>query len=98
MEVGPEKTLLTEFVLKAESDNLELWHKIKKAWVRVDKTTMGKKDCVAKEAYTQWVKGRVSEIQMSFAIVAPTISHQTEPDPLVTISKKEVDALKSQIA
>jgi hypothetical protein len=98
MEVEPEKTLLTKFVLKTKSDNLELSHKIKKAWVRVDKTTMGKKNCVDKEAYTQWVKGRISEIRMPFAIVAPTVSQQTEPDPLVTISKEEVDALKSQIA
>jgi chromosome segregation ATPase len=59
---------------------------------------MGKKNCVAKEAYTQWVKGRISEIRMPFAIIAPTVSQQTEPDPLVTISKEEVDALKSQIA
>jgi hypothetical protein len=35
---------------------------------------------------------------MPFDIVALTISQQMEPDPLVTISKEEVDALKSQIA
>jgi hypothetical protein len=98
MEVEPEKTLLTEFVLKTEADNLELWHKIKKAWVRVGKATMSKKNCVAKEGYTQWVKGRVSEIRMPFAIVAPTVCQQTEPDPLVTVAKEEVNALKSQIA
>jgi hypothetical protein len=35
---------------------------------------------------------------MPFDIVALTISQQMKPDPLVTISKEEVDALKSQIA
>jgi hypothetical protein len=43
-----EKALLAEFVLKTEVGNLELWNKTKKAWVKVDKTMMGKKNCVAK--------------------------------------------------
>jgi chromosome segregation ATPase len=35
---------------------------------------------------------------MPFTITAPTTSQQSEPDPFVTISKEEADALKSQIA
>jgi hypothetical protein len=74
MEGEPEKTLLTKFVLKEEEDNVELWHKIKKAWVKVDKTAMGRNNCVAKEAYTRWVKICVLEIRMPFAIAAPMTS------------------------
>ncbi|KAK2399392.1 hypothetical protein QL285_049211 [Trifolium repens] len=98
MEGEPEKASLTEFVLKAEDANLDLWNKIKNAWVKIDRTVMGRKNCVAKEAYTQWVKKRVSEIQMPFASVAPTTSQQPEPDPLMTIAREEADALKNQIA
>jgi hypothetical protein len=98
MEGEPEKALLTEFILKVEDVNQELWSKIKKAWLKIDKTVMGRKNCVAKEAYTRWVKNCVLEIRMPFAIVAPTTSQQLEPDPFVTISKEEADALKSQIA
>ncbi|KAK2456455.1 hypothetical protein QL285_003820 [Trifolium repens] len=98
MEGEPEKVLLTEFILKLEDVNQELWNKVKRAWLKVEKAMMGRKNCVAKEAYTQWVKKRVLEIQMPFTITTPTISQQSEPDPLVTISKEEADALKEQIA
>jgi hypothetical protein len=98
IEGEPEKVLLTEFILKSEDVNLELWEKVKKAWLRVDKTVMGRKNCVAKEAYTQWVKKRVSEIRMPFTIVAPTTSQPPEPDPFVTIAREDADALKNQIA
>jgi hypothetical protein len=74
MEGEPEKVLLTEFILRPDDANQELWSKIKKAWLKVHKTVMGRKNCVAKEAYTQWVKKRVSEIRMPFAIAAPTAS------------------------
>jgi hypothetical protein len=42
--------------------------------VKVDKTAMGRNNCVAKEAYTRWVKIRVLEIRMPFAIAAPMTS------------------------
>ncbi|KAK2428439.1 hypothetical protein QL285_026961 [Trifolium repens] len=98
MESEPEKVLLTEFILRPEDANQELWNKVKRAWLKIEKAMMGRKNCVAKEAYTQWVKKRVSEIQMPFTITTPTLSQQSEPDPFVTISKEEADALKDQIA
>jgi hypothetical protein len=52
---------------------------------------------VAKEAYTRWVKNRVLEIRMPFAIIAPMTPQQQEPESVETISKEEVDALRSQI-
>jgi hypothetical protein len=52
MESEPEKVLLTEFILRPDDANQELWSKIKRAWLKVDKTMMGRKNCVAKEAYT----------------------------------------------
>jgi hypothetical protein len=98
MEGEPEKVLLTEFILRPDDANQDLWSKIKKAWLKVHKTVMGRKNCVAKEAYTQWVKKRVSEIRMPFAIATSTASQQPEPDPFVTVSKEEAEALKFQIA
>jgi hypothetical protein len=92
IEGEPENVLLTEFILKSEDVNLELWEKVKKAWLRVDKTVRGIKNCVAKEAYTQWVKKRVSEIRMPFTIVAPTTSQPPEPDPFVTIAREDADS------
>ncbi|KAK2410806.1 hypothetical protein QL285_046148 [Trifolium repens] len=98
IEGEPEKVLLTEFVLKPEDSNLELWEKVKRAWRKVDKTLMGKKNCLAKEAYTRWVKGRVQEIRMPFAITTPVTYASQEPEPIITVSKEEADALKDQIA
>ncbi|WJX78776.1 hypothetical protein P8452_61963 [Trifolium repens] len=95
MEGEPEKALLTEFILRSEDDKPELWGKMKRAWRRVDKTLMGRKNCLAKEAYTRWVRDRVLQILMPFANTTP-ITY--EPEPIVTISKEEADALKSQIA
>jgi hypothetical protein len=98
IEGEPEKVLLTEFILKSEDDNPELWGKVKRAWRRIDKTLMGKKNCLAKEAYTQWVKDRVLQIRMPFATTTPITYVSPEPEPIITISKEEADALKNQIA
>jgi hypothetical protein len=50
-EGEPEKASLVEFVLKSESDDPELWNKIKDAWKQVYKTRIGKKNCLARNAY-----------------------------------------------
>jgi hypothetical protein len=59
---------------------------------------MGRKNCLAKEAYTRWVKDRVLKIQMPFTITTPATSPPSEPEPPITVSEGEVEALKIQIA
>jgi hypothetical protein len=98
MEGEPEGALLTEFILGSEDTNQELWSKIKRAWLKIDKTLMGRKNCLAKEAYTRWVKDRVLKIQMPFTITTPATSPPSEPEPPITVSQGEVEALKIQIA
>jgi hypothetical protein len=98
MEGEPEGALLTEFILGSEDTNQELWSKIKRAWLKIDKTLMGRKNCLAKEAYTRWVKDRVLKIQIPFTITTPATSPPSEPEPPITISEGEVEALKIQIA
>jgi DNA repair exonuclease SbcCD ATPase subunit len=86
---------LTQFILKKETVDLELWNRIKKSWFKVEKSVVGRKNCLAREAYTQWVKNRILDIKLPFITVVPMVPQ--EPEPLVTISKEEVEALKSQI-
>lgn len=60
---------MEKFVLYEGVDNLELLKKIVRAWREVRLQGMielGKRNCIAKEAYTQWVKGMVEEIMLSF--------------------------------
>lgn len=55
---------------------------------------MGKKNCIAKEAYTKWVKDRVSEILLPFPS-EPSMSIKP-PEP-VTHQTYEVDEFKRVI-
>ncbi|XP_050889233.1 uncharacterized protein LOC127094443 [Lathyrus oleraceus] len=72
----------------------ELINKIVKAWGAIcpqGRAEMGNKNCIAKEAYTSWVKGRVSEIFLSFP-PEPSMNVQSlEP---VNHPNSEVDELK----
>lgn len=60
---------LEEFILYEWVDNSEFQKKIIRAWgeiCRQGRAELGKKNCIAKEAYTQWVKKRVREFLLSF--------------------------------
>ncbi|XP_050889532.1 uncharacterized protein LOC127094797 [Lathyrus oleraceus] len=65
----PESKHVEDFVLYEWVDNPELLKKIIKAWREIcpqGTTEMGKKNCIAKKAYTRWVKDMVKEILLSF--------------------------------
>lgn len=55
---------------------------------------MGKKNCIAKEAYTQWVKERVKEFLLPFP---PEPSMVIKPFERVVAPFSEVDKLKGII-
>ncbi|XP_050918471.1 uncharacterized protein LOC127135888 [Lathyrus oleraceus] len=58
----PDSEHVEEFILYKWVDNPELLRKIVKAWRKVrpqGKYELGKNNCIAKEAYTQWVKNKV---------------------------------------
>lgn len=63
---------------------------------------MGKKNCIAREAYTRWVKDRVKEILLPFSFKPfmsikppePTINHTSEVDEL----KGTIKALENENA
>ncbi|KAK2416958.1 hypothetical protein QL285_021697 [Trifolium repens] len=93
---APSEITLTPFVLKKDMVDLELWGRIKKAWLKVEKSVVKRKNCLAREAYTQWVKDRILRIQLPFSSVVPEVVE--EPEPIITISKEEADALRNQIA
>ncbi|KAK2379956.1 hypothetical protein QL285_067696 [Trifolium repens] len=93
---APSEITLIPFVLKKEMVDLELWGRIKKAWFKVEKSVVGRKNCLAREAYTQWVKNRILCIKLPFNSVVPEVVE--EPEPIITISKEEADALRNQIA
>lgn len=65
----PDPEHVEEFVLYEGVDNTELLKKIVIAWREVclqGRAELGKRNCITKEAYTQWVKDRVEEIMLSF--------------------------------
>ncbi|KAK2397299.1 hypothetical protein QL285_058884 [Trifolium repens] len=93
---APSEITLTPFVLKKETVDLELWGRIKRAWFKVEKSVVGRRNCLAREAYTQWVKNRILNIKLPFISVVPVVVE--EPEPIITISKEEADTLRNQIA
>jgi hypothetical protein len=72
----------------------EMIKKIVKAWGPIcpqGRVEMGKKNCISKEAYTSWVKRRVSEILLPFP---PEPSMNVKPLEPVIHQNSKVDELK----
>ncbi|XP_050888230.1 uncharacterized protein LOC127093354 [Lathyrus oleraceus] len=93
----PDLKNVDSFVLYEGVEEPELVKKIVKAWGAISpqgKAEMGKKNCIAKEAYTRWVKDRVSEILLSFP---PKPSMNVKPLEPVIHQNSEVDELKKVI-
>ncbi|XP_050916338.1 uncharacterized protein LOC127131461 [Lathyrus oleraceus] len=85
------------FVLYEGIEDPELVKKIVKAWGEIclqGRAEMGKKNCVAKEAYTKWVKDMVNEILLPFPY-KPSMSIKP-PEPVIH-QTSEVDKLKRVI-
>lgn len=85
------------FVLYEGVEEPELIKKIVKAWGSIcpqGRVEMGKKNCIAKEAYTSWVKSRVSEVLLSFP---PELSMSPQPPEPENQPNSEVDELKKVI-
>lgn len=94
----PDSKHVKYFVLYKGVDNPRLLTKTIKAWGEIcpqGRAEMGKKNCIAREAYTRWVKDRVKEILLPFPsessmnIKPPefTVNHITEVDELKGIIK-----------
>ncbi|XP_050875397.1 uncharacterized protein LOC127079024 [Lathyrus oleraceus] len=75
----------------------ELIKKIVRAWGSIcpqGRAEMGKKNCIAKEAYTSWVKSRVSEVLFPFP---PEPSMNLQSSELENQPNSEMDELKKVI-
>lgn len=107
----PDSRCVEDFVLYEGVDNTELLKKIIKAWGEIcpqGRAEMGKKNCIAREAYTRWVKDRVrdrllpfpSEPSMSIKPPKPMINPTSEVDKvkrtIKTLEKENAD-LKSRL-
>lgn len=93
----PNSELLEEFVLYEGVDNSEFQKRIVRA--RGDthfhgRAELGKKNCIVKEAYTQWVKERVKEFLLPFPFEPSMIIKSVEP---VVAPISEVDKLNGII-
>ena len=67
----PDIEQLEEFVLHEGVDNPYLLKRINKAWgeiYRQARAELGKKNCIEKESYTQWVIERVKEFLFPFPL------------------------------
>lgn len=85
------------FVLYEGVEEPELIKKIVKAWGEIcpqGRAEIGKKNCIAKEAYTSWVKSIVCEILLLFP---PKPSMNVQPLEPVNHPNSEVDELKKVI-
>lgn len=68
----PDSEHVEEFIFYEGVDNPEFLNKIIRAWREVHpqgRSELGKKNCIAKVVYTQWVKDMVKEILLPFPLV-----------------------------
>lgn len=58
---------------------------VRKAWLKVVRMgkEFGKRNILAKEPYTQWVKERVEKIQLPYILKAPAFPKTPEPEPIL---------------
>ncbi|XP_050916035.1 uncharacterized protein LOC127131140 [Lathyrus oleraceus] len=85
------------FILYEGVEDPELVKKIVKSWGEIcpqGRAEIGKKNCIAKEAYTKWVKDKVNEILLPFPS-EPSMSIKP-PEPAIH-QTSEVDELKRVI-
>ncbi|XP_050904656.1 uncharacterized protein LOC127118487 [Lathyrus oleraceus] len=93
----PNSKYVEDFVLYEGIGNPELLKKIIKAWGEIciqGRAEMGKKNCIAKEAYTIWVKDKVKEIFLPFPS-EPSMS--IKPTEFIVNPISDVDKLKGII-
>ncbi|XP_050916785.1 uncharacterized protein LOC127131950 [Lathyrus oleraceus] len=93
----PDLKSVEGFLLYEGVEEPELIKKIVKAWGLIcpqGRAEMGKKNCIAKEAYTSWVKRKVSEVLLSFP---PEPSMSLQPPEPENQRSSEVDELKKVI-
>lgn len=93
----PDSKHVEDFVLYEGADNPELLRKIIKAWGEIcpqGRAGMGKNNCIAREAYTRWVKDKVKEILLPLLLES---SMSIKPPELTVNPISEVDKLKGII-
>ncbi|XP_050909241.1 uncharacterized protein LOC127123017 [Lathyrus oleraceus] len=93
----PDSELLEEFVLYEGVENLEFQKRIIRAWGDIHhhgRAELGKKNCIAKEAYAQWVKEKVKEFLLPFSLEPSMVIKLVEP---VVAPISEFDKLKGII-
>ncbi|XP_050874910.1 uncharacterized protein LOC127078506 [Lathyrus oleraceus] len=98
MEGPSEEKFLEAFLLHDLGvENLALFARIKKAWEKVNRkgtVDPGKKNCITKEPYFQWIKERVRSIKMPFKI--ETSSLLPEPKP-THVPIEEAEGLRDSL-
>lgn len=79
----PDLESVEGFVLYEGVEEPELIKKIVKPWGSIcpqGRAKMGKKNCIAKEAYTSWVKSKVNEVLFPFP-----------PEPSMNLQSSEIE-------
>ena len=81
LETEPNDAVLEELLLEDfGKENPQLLRQIRSAWTRIHRKgrELGKRDCVAKEPYKQWVMGRVKEVKLPYAPVVSVKAPELE--------------------
>jgi len=85
MDGPPDAKDLQPFVLSdIQASNPDV-RAVRKAWLKVVRMgkEFGKRNILAKEPYTQWVKERVEKIQLPYILKAPAFPKTPEPEPIL---------------
>ncbi|XP_050877928.1 uncharacterized protein LOC127081751 [Lathyrus oleraceus] len=85
MDGPPDAKDLQPFVLSdIQASNPDV-RAVRKAWLKVVRMgkEFGKRNILAKEPYTQWMKERVEKIQLPYILKAPALPKTPEPEPIL---------------
>ena len=93
----PEDKPLEEFLIVRGIDDSKLLKRVRRTWRKIHhigKKELGKKNCVALEPYTYWVKARVQTVKLPYPWEPSMSTKPPRPSP---ISISEVEKLKETI-
>lgn len=82
MDDKPKPLLVTHVVIRQGEENVNLKRDVVKAWSHISRkkrSELGPRNCVAKEAYTTWVKNRASKLKRPYLPPPPLGSEPVDP-------------------
>ena len=70
---GPHDILIQGFVFDYDYDSQSLRQRFIRAWVKVERSTLGQKNSIPMEPYLRWVRARARDLTMPYLAAGPVI-------------------------